>query len=231
MRRLVVYLAILGPAATFAHADEPYGIVVLKDVMIPMRDGVRLATDVHLPARDGVAAKGRFPAILERTPYNKDESDFWARVFVPRGYVFVAQDVRGRFHSEGHWRPLHDDGHDGYDTARWIGAQPWSDGGFGTVGGSYAGGTQHALALAGPPHLKAMVPLDAMSDCGRYGLRHNGAFELRFFNWIFNLGFSPPRVRQPGTDPNATDALGKLRDHVREYLAGLPLRPGTTPLR
>ncbi len=235
MRRPVLRLAILGLAAVAASigapADEPYGIVVLKDVMVPMRDGVRLATDVHLPARGGVAAEGRFPAILERTPYNKDESDSWARVFVPRGYVFVVQDVRGRYHSEGRWRPLQDDGRDGYDTARWIGAQPWSDGGFGTVGGSYPGGTQHALALADPPHLKAMVPLDAMSDCGRYGVRHNGAFELRFFNWIFNLGFSPPRVQQPGTDPSATDALGKLRDHVREYLAGLPLRPGTTPLK
>ncbi|HEY2942200.1 MAG TPA: CocE/NonD family hydrolase [Vicinamibacteria bacterium] len=231
MRRRILCLAILALAAVGAWAEEPYGIVVLKDVMVPMRDGVRLATDVHLPARDGVAAPGRFPAVLERTPYNKDESDFWARVFVPRGYVFVAQDVRGRYHSEGRWRPLRDDGRDGLDTARWIGAQPWSDGGFGTVGGSYPGGTQHALALANPPHLKAMIPLDAMSDCGRYGLRHNGAFELRFFNWIFNLGFSPPRVQQPGTDPSAGDALGKLRDHVREYLLGLPLRPGTTPLK
>ncbi|PYQ16523.1 MAG: antibiotic hydrolase [Acidobacteria bacterium] len=231
MRRRVLYLAILGLAALGARAEEPFGIVVLKDVMVPMRDGVRLATDVHLPARGGVAAPGRFPAILERTPYNKDESDSWARVFVPRGYVFVAQDVRGRYRSEGRWRPLRDDGPDGFDAAQWIGAQPWSDGGLGTVGGSYAGGTQHALAIAGPPQLKAMMPLDAMSDCGRYGVRHNGAFELRFFNWIFNLGFSPPRVRQPGVDPGAADAVGKLRDHVREYLAGLPLRPGTTPLK
>jgi uncharacterized protein len=231
MRRFVFCVLALGFAGIAAAAEEPYGTVLVKDVMVPMRDGARLATDVHLPARNGVAAEGRFPVILERTPYNKEESDFWARVFVPRGYVFVSQDVRGRFHSEGRWRPLSDDGRDGADTARWIGAQPWSDGGIGTVGGSYAGGTQHALAIADPPHLKAMVPLDAMSDCGRYGLRHNGAFELRFFNWIFNLGFSPPRVRQPGNDPNATEVLGKLRDQVRDYLAGLPLRPGTTPLR
>jgi putative CocE/NonD family hydrolase len=231
MRRPVLCLLALGLAGVAAAAEEPYGTVLVKDAMVPMRDGVRLATDVHLPARNGVAAEGRYPVILERTPYNKEESDFWARVFVPRGYVFVSQDVRGRFHSEGRWRPLSDDGRDGADTARWIGAQPWSDGGIGTVGGSYAGGTQHALAIADPPHLKAMVPLDAMSNCGRYGLRHNGAFELRFFNWIFNLGFSPPRVRQPGNDPNATEVLGKLRDQVRDYLAGLPLRPGTTPLR
>src|SRR3989442_12420755 len=118
---------------------------------VPSREGVRLDTDIHFPARGRPAAKGRFPAILERTPYNKEESDFWARVFVPRGYVFVAQDVRGRYHSEGRWRPLRDDGRDGYDTARWIGAQPWSDGGFGAVGGSPARGTPHPLAPPRPP--------------------------------------------------------------------------------
>ena len=231
MRRAVLGLLCLAGAGLGGAAEEPYGTVLVKDVMVTMRDGVRLATDVHRPARNGVAAEGRFPVILERTPYDKEQSEGWARVFVPRGYVFVSQDVRGRFHSEGRWRPLSDDGHDGFDTARWIAAQPWSDGGIGTVGGSYAGGTQHALALADPPPLKAMIPLDAMSDCGRYGLRHHGAFELRFFNWIFNLGFSPPHVRQPGNDPQATEVLGKLREQVRDYLAGLPLRPGTTPLR
>jgi hypothetical protein len=231
MRRSVLCLLVLGAAGFVAAAEEPYGTVLVKDVMVPMRDGVRLSTDVYRPARSGVAVEGRFPVILERTPYNKEESDFWARRFVPHGYVFVTQDVRGRFKSEGRWRALVDDGGDGSDTARWIAAQPWSDGGIGTIGGSYVGGTQHALALAGAPNVKAMVPIDAMSNCGRYGLRHHGAFELRFFNWIFNFGFSPPRVRQPGNDPAATEVLGKLRDQVRDYLTGLPLRPGTTPLR
>jgi hypothetical protein len=54
-------------------------------------------------------------------------------------------------------------------------------------GTSYPGGTQHALALSNPPYLKAMIPADSMSDFGRYGVRHNGAFELRWMNWIFNL--------------------------------------------
>ncbi len=214
-----------------ARAEEPYGAVVLRDVKVTMRDGVRLATDVYLPARNGVPAEGRFPAILERTPYDKSRSDTWARMFVPEGYVFVAQDVRGRFASEGRWRPIRDDGRDGFDTAAWIAAQSWSDGGLGTVGISYPGGTQHALALASPPALKALVPIDALSDCGLYGMRHHGAFELRFFNWIFNLGFTPTPVRQPGIDAQASEALGRLREQVREYLRGLPLRPGTTPLK
>jgi putative CocE/NonD family hydrolase len=222
---------LLCAAPTRAGGGEPYGTVLLKDVKVTMRDKVRLATDVYLPARNGVPVEGHFPVILERTPYDKDRSDFWARMFVPHGYVFVAQDVRGRYGSEGRWRPHRDDGRDGFDTAAWIASQTWSDGGVGTVGVSYPGGTQHALALAGPPALKTMVPVDAMSDCGLYGVRHHGAFELRFFNWIFNLGFAPPPLRQPGIDPQAAEALGALREQVREYLRGLPLRPGTTPLK
>src|SRR5262249_57841693 len=102
--------------------------------------------------------------------------------------VVALQDVRGRYKSEGHWRPHVDDPNDGFDTAQWIGSQPWCDGGIGTIGSSYAGATQHALAIANAPYVKAMVPRNAMSDFGRYGVRHNGAFELRFFNWVFTLG-------------------------------------------
>lgn len=204
--------------------------MVLRDVMVPMRDGVRLATNVTLPGKDGAIAPGRFPVVLERTPYDKNESTYWAEMFVPHGYAFVSQDVRGRYGSEGRWRPNRDDGNDGYDTTKWLGEQPWFSGTIGTVGVSYPGGTQHALALANPPHLAALVPIDAMSDYGRYGIRHNGAFELRFFNWIFNFGFAPAPVRQPGIDPAAGATLGTLREQVVDYIRHLPLRRGTTPL-
>ena len=223
-------LVALALAASLV-AEERTDLVVLKDVMVPMRDGVRLATNITLPGANGaIAPPGRFPVVLERTPYGKDGSSDWAEMFVPYGYAFVSQDVRGRYRSEGRWRPNRDDGNDGYDTAKWIGEQPWFQGGIGTVGISYPGGAQHALALANPPHLEALVPIDAMSDYGRYGIRHNGAFELRFFNWIFNFGFAPSPVRQPGLDPAAGPALGALRDQVVDYLRHLPLRRGTTPL-
>jgi putative CocE/NonD family hydrolase len=223
-------LVLLCLSAANLLADEPYGISVSRGVMVPMRDGARLATNVYRPARNGVAAEGRFPVVLERTPYNKDNSDGWAEAFVPYGYVFVSQDVRGRYASEGRWRPHRDDGRDGYDTAAWIGVQPWCDGGIGTVGVSYPGGTQHALAIANPPFLKAMIPVDAMSDYGRYGIRHHGAFELRFYNWILNFGFAPSPVRQPGIDAQAGTVLGDLREQVLAYVKSLPLRRGTTPL-
>src|SRR6185312_1926366 len=159
-------------------SESGFEIVALRDVRIRARDGVALATNVFLPGRDGATAPGRFPTVVARTPYGKDFGTAAAlpAAFVPHGYAVVVQDVRGRYGSEGRWRPHADDGPDGQDLLAWIAAQPWSDGGVGMVGTSYVGGTQHALALAGSPHLKALVPVDAMSNPGRFGIRHAGAF-------------------------------------------------------
>src|SRR5579862_3681591 len=120
--------------------------------MVAARDGVQLATNLYVPGRDGAPAAGRFPAVVRRTPYGKDftlqRGMFWRRL-TPAGYVVVVQDVRGRFSSGGRWRPLRDDGADGADLIAWIAAQPWSNGKVGTIGTSYEGATQHALAIAG----------------------------------------------------------------------------------
>ncbi len=219
----------LEPQTSGAASEPRYGVIVAKNVMVPMHDGVHLAIDIYRPALNGLPVEGKFPAILERTPYNKDGIEGWARYFVPRGYVAVGQDVRGRFASEGTWRMHRDDGNDGYDTAKWLGQQPWCDGNIGTVGTSYPGGTQHALALSNPPYLKTMIPVDAMSDYGRYGIRHNGAFELRWMNWIFQYG--APYGSKPARDPHTLAVLQKLSEQVQAYVKGLPLRLGTTPLR
>src|SRR5437879_909011 len=102
--------ATLAPAevadSTFAQRSTPrYGIVVARDVMVPMRDGVRLATDIYRPAIDGEPVAGRFPTILGRTSYDKTDPIMWVRpvadYFVPRGYAVVLQDLRGRQKSEG----------------------------------------------------------------------------------------------------------------------------------
>src|SRR5438552_6007299 len=71
------------------QADAQYGVVISKNAMVPMRDGVRLATDVYRPAVNGVPAPGKFPTILERTPYGKTAG--WATYFVSHGYVAVAR--------------------------------------------------------------------------------------------------------------------------------------------
>jgi putative CocE/NonD family hydrolase len=221
----------LEPAARTPNAvgTPRYDIVVLKDVMVTMRDGVKLACDIYLPALQGKAVEAKFPLILERTVYGKATVEPWAQFFVPRGYIAIGEDVRGRYNSEGTWRPFRDDGPDGYDTVKWIGEQAWSDGNIGTVGTSYPGGLQHALALANPPYLKAMIPADAMSDYGLYGVRHNGAFEMRWLNWIFNI--AGPSGSRAARDPDTRAALLRLGEQVREYAKNLPLRRGTSPLQ
>jgi len=223
------------PAPSNVAAFE---ILTPKDVMVPMRDGVRLATDIIRPGHEGKPAEGRFPVILIRTPYDKGvRAPELARTFVPLGYVVVVQDVRGRYQSEGRWRPLRDDPADGFDTAQWIGNQSWSNRKIGTAGTSYEGGTQHALAIAGAPHVLAMIPRNAMSDLGLYGMRHHGAFELRWLNWVLTFGnaYGTPdalaAAARAAGDPLAARALVDLGGQVQSYARSLPLRAGTTPLK
>src|SRR4029079_13900549 len=212
-----------------AQAEPPYDSVVSKNVMIPMRDGVRLATDIYRPARNGVAVDGKFPVLMERTPYDKANVD-WLAELVKDGYVVVGQDLRGRYHSEGRWRFMPDDVNDAYDTAVWLGKQPWCSCKIGTFGGSYDGARQHAMAISGAPFLAAMVPIDAAANAGYYGMRHHGAFELRFFNWIFTYG-ARDGSHEELQSPHTKQVLEEMSKHVTEYVKALPLRAGTTPLK
>lgn len=229
-------------------AQPPYDTATLTNVMVASGDGVKLATDIYLPARDGAIAPGRFPAVVERTPYGKhNASPALTSYFVSRGYAVMIQDVRGRFRSEGRWRPIRDDGPDGAALTKWIGEQSWSSGKVGTMGTSYSGATQHAMALANAPNLAAMVPVDVMTNYGRYGIRHNGAFELRWFNWIFTLGNatgtragaaglsaspdSHTAALRAASTPEVAPALEEIGAKVREYVRALPLLPGMTPLQ
>ncbi|HEV2126802.1 MAG TPA: CocE/NonD family hydrolase, partial [Chloroflexota bacterium] len=124
-------------------------IVIEREVIVPMRDGVRLACDVYRPARDGRAADGAFPVILERTPYGKSQTSRSERTavsetpftreevaafFVGHGYVVVYQDCRGRYGSEGEFVKYLSDAQDGYDTLVWLTRQPWCNGTVCTMG-------------------------------------------------------------------------------------------------
>jgi putative CocE/NonD family hydrolase len=90
----------------------------------------------------GKALPGRFPTVLMRTPYGRNNSLLDAFKFVSRGYAVVSQDVRGRGDSAGFFHAIHEDISDGDDTLNWIAAQPWSDGNVGMIGGSYLGWVQ-----------------------------------------------------------------------------------------
>ena len=155
-----------------------YDVHVTRDVMVVMRDGVRLATDVYRPARGGILVEEPFPVILERTPYGKgkhsrSEIDVdrattmspleLASYFVSRGYVVVFQDCRGRHGSEGTFEKYTAEAEDGFDTCAWIHAQTFCNGRIGTMGLSYAAHTQAALAALNPPGLSAMILTPAAS--------------------------------------------------------------------
>jgi len=128
MLRVISASIALLSAVPLLSEESGLQVEALRDVMLPMRDGVKLATDIYLPFKDGQRAAGRFPTVVARTPYNKIYTWAWpVEYWVKRGYVVVSQDVRGRYKSEGHWRMLVDDGQDGYDLLRWIGEQPWSN--------------------------------------------------------------------------------------------------------
>jgi len=231
-KRLVVCLAavvLLGGIRSTPAREARYEVVVKKDVMVPMRDGVRLATDVYLPAKAGAPPAEKLPTILTRLPSHKEAARGSGRYYAARGYAFVAQDTRGRYKSEGVWHMLTDDGPDGYDTAGWIGGQSWSDGKIGMIGTSYVGGTQHAMAMERPPGLVTVIPVDAMSNLGYQGMRNAGAFELRFWNWIFSI--TGPRGSRQSRDPATAAMLREMMENRRSYLLNLPLRRGTTPLR
>src|SRR5262249_36868678 len=104
-----------------------------KEVFVPMRDGVKLATDLYFPK----GALKDLPVVLERSPYNKKMDAERGAYWSARGYVFATQDVRGRFRSEGQFEPFLREGPDGYDTIEWLASQPWSSGKVGMIGPSY----------------------------------------------------------------------------------------------
>jgi putative CocE/NonD family hydrolase len=216
------------PATATAQRKPEFPVFIAKDAMVLMRDGVALATDVYRPSRNGLPLEVPLPVILTRTPYDKSANASIGEYYAARGYVFVAQDTRGRYKSDGVWHWLTDDGPDGVDTARWIATQTWSNGKIGMIGTSYMGGTQHALAMEHSPYLKTVIPVDAVCNMGYASMRNGGAFEMRFWNWIMlNAG----RGSRAARDPQTAAVLKGMADNRLHYLSQLPLRAGTTPLK
>lgn len=144
-----LHIERIGPAPRSPLAEER---------MVPMRDGVRLATDVYLPGDDDTPG----PTILTRLPYDKTGDYTFmpvvAEYFLRFGYRVVVQDVRGKFRSEGETLLFVNEAHDGHDTLDWIVEQPWSNGVVGMWGDSYYGFTQWAAVSSGHPALRAIVP-------------------------------------------------------------------------
>jgi len=159
-------------------------IVVEKNVAMKTRDGVTLYADIYRPA-----AEGRYPVLLQRTPYNKDGGDTFGHKAAGRGYIVVIQDVRGRFTSEGEWYTFKHESADGYDAVEWAAALPGSNGKVGMFGGSYVGATQMLTAIAHPPHLAGICPVVTASNYHENWTYQGGAFE-QWFNESWSAGLA-----------------------------------------
>ncbi|HSI18052.1 MAG TPA: CocE/NonD family hydrolase, partial [Sphingomonas sp.] len=209
-----------------------------RDVMVAMRDGIRLATDIYLP--DAALRGERVPVLLERTPYDKRGTNHGDRTlaapmpvskpeiaaqFVAAGYAYVLQDCRGRFASEGSFTKYLNEAEDGYDTLAWLVDQPWCDGRIGTLGLSYCAHVQAALAGLDPPGLAAMF-----LDCGGFssayhnGIRQGGAFELKQLTWAYSQAIE-------AGDGDAERHAAIAAEDIGEWVRVMPWRRGHSPVR
>jgi putative CocE/NonD family hydrolase len=170
--------------------------VIDQKVMMPMRDGIRLATDIYRPK-----GEGKYPIVFSRTPYNFNT---WvdgkmvngplqaAYEAVSRGYVYVVQNERGRFFSEGEWDILGTPITDGYDALDWMSKQKWSNGKVGLIGCSSTAEWQMAVASQNHPALAAMVAQGFGAGVGRVGKfmeqgnwYRGGAQQMLFTSWLY----------------------------------------------
>lgn len=207
-----------------------FGVIAQRGLRLAMRDGTRLATDLYFPGRDGAVVPGRHPVLLERTPYSRQiaSSVAAARFFARHGYVVALQDVRGRYDSEGEWYPFAREENDGFDTVEWLGTQEWSNGKVGTMGLSYSGSDQHALATLAPPHLSAMFVSQGMSNYHTGSMRQGGAVELRFLIYAMRMAIDSPKAL---ANPALRAAVTREWENVRDWLRATPLKPGVSVLR
>ncbi|MDQ1152954.1 CocE/NonD family hydrolase [Brevundimonas sp. SORGH_AS_0993] len=172
-------------------------------VMVPMRDGIGLATNVYRPKN----ATAPLPTVFVRTPYNELANNArttrTALTWVNRGYAFVIENERGRYFSGGDYQILGYPQTDGYDALTWIAAQPWSNGKVGTLGCSSSAEWQLALAAQNHPAHAAMVPQAAGAGIGKVGRFQEqgnwytgGVPRSLFFVWLYGVD-NPLRAQIP----------------------------------
>jgi len=215
----------------FEGSWHQYDCEVERDIVIRMDDGVALYLDIYRPALDGAPLAGPCPVLLERSPYNKDKMSYsiTGRYFAQRGYIYVIQDVRGRWSSEGDFEFLRNEADDGLATMTWLSEQSWCGEKIGTLGISYTTATQQALAVRRPPRLATQVLLDGPYNYFRQTMRHGGACEygIAFQYVVFMACSSKSALADSEVQAGLNDMWGSLTT----WLSHLPLRQGASPLR
>lgn len=203
-KTFIISLVLFVLSSTFIQAQDDVLsqldeiAIIDSKVMMPMRDGIRLATDIYRPK-----AEGTYPIIFSRTPYNFNT---WvdgkrrlreakrAYDYVKKGYAYVVQNERGRFFSEGEWDILGVPLTDGYDAFEWMKNQPWSNGKIGTLGCSSTAEWQMAVSALDHPSHAAMVPqgfgagVGKVGDINEQGNWYRGGVEqMLFFSWLYGV--------------------------------------------
>jgi hypothetical protein len=216
----------MGPAAAIALAVSSAtigawspaardGFEVEVGVKMKTRDGVTLVADVYRPA-----APGRFPTLLQRTPYDRRIEIGEARALAGAGYAVIVQDVRGRYDSEGEFYPFRHERDDGYDAVEWAAALPYSNGRVGMWGGSYVGATQMLAASAHPPHLVAIFPYVTASEYYEGWTYQHGAL-MQWFATSWSSGLAIDTLRR-----RAVERVGqRLRAWQQEATTPLSAYP------
>lgn len=202
------------PGLRYRRTRE-HGMIIERDVAVPMRDGIKIYIDVHRPP-----GRSRVPALIAWSPYGKHRpfqyGYFWKEggvrrewyskytnfegpdplYWVPRGYAIVHVDQRGVWGSEGdanYWS--HAEGRDGHDLVEWLAVQDWCSAKVGMIGVSYLAIAQWQIAATRPPHLAAINPWEGLSDMYREFAFHGGIPESAFSPiWQKSISYSHNRV-------------------------------------
>jgi putative CocE/NonD family hydrolase len=182
--------SLLSLAFAAMACGQPYRVTIHHGVSVPMRDGVKLVADIYQPETDG-----KFPVLLQRTPYNRAGTQGSAAAMAAHGYLVIVQDTRGRFDSEGEFYPFRYESQDGFDTVEWAATLPHADGKVGMFGGSYVGATQMLAAIASPPHLVAIQPYVTASEYYDGWTYQNGAL-MQWFASSWSSGLSVDTLRR-----------------------------------
>jgi uncharacterized protein len=221
-------LCALALGSLSAQAAPLYTSVVRQsDVMVKARDGVAFATDIYRPARGNTPVSEKLPALLHRTPYDKDApaTVSIAEQLAKGGYVVLVQDMRGRHHSQGEFSKYDaHDAADGYDAVEWASQLPYCNGKVGMYGTSYAAHSQADAAKLHPPHLSTLVlNMGGMSNAWDHSVRNDGAFELgRQLSWAWE------QIIEDSKDPVVRARL--QQEKITDWYTALPLRKGLSPL-
>lgn len=203
------FIGSIGQVTAQSVLEELEAIAIVdQKVMMPMRDGIRLATDIYRPKTDQPV-----PVIFSRTPYNfnswgdgeqRTRTAQRALAAVKRGYAYVVQNERGRYYSEGQWDILGVPLTDGYDAFTWMKDQEWSNGKIGTLGCSSTAEWQMAVAALDHPSHAAMVPQGYGAGVGRVGdfyeqgnWYRGGAQQMLFTSWLYGVEHDKFKPRIP----------------------------------